>query len=880
MRTALRFTLGSAFTFLALGCAFAHGAPAPPNYQGLWWNSPPGSEPGWGLQVAHQGDRLLATWLAYGPAGEAKWLELDARRIAEGTYHGRLVETRGPPAGLVPYDPLLFTRYDVGEGTLSFRDGAEGTFRYRFSATGLEATKAITRQAFGALPTCAYAAQPGFANATNYTDRWQFAGGGEDAWGVHLAHQGDVVFATWFTHDAHRLPAWYFAVAPRIATGVYGGMLLRASGPPAGAGPYDPARVSTTPVGTATLTFAHGNAATFAWTLEGLSRTRPLSRALLAPPAGTHCRTEVADAIAGTVIDPFPARVIVCADADGNGRCGPGETQALTDDDGRYVLPMAAPFDGPLAAEVIAGQARAAGASGALAGRTHRLASPGREYSVHLSPFTTLVRLAGDRDLRLAEERVRDELGVPARFALRLGAPAAEGSHAQALVRTLATALQEADGLDYADPGTLPRVVAAFPPVLTELPQLRIETKNAAPVVSKDDYVDATFTISYPGAWRAPAVLAGKIRGRGNTTWIMEKKPYKVQFANDAAYAGLDDVLGLRKNRNWALLADYLDRTLMRNKLAFTLGNSALFADGLKWTPSGQHLEAWLNGDYVGVYLLAEDIRIDPARLDIRKMSAKPEAGECEGGYIVEVDVPLDCPNDGTVNLQLETPVDVHICIDTPDEDAITPRQLAWIKSHLVEVEGEIYAGRTGKINPASFADWYLVNELFRNQDATFYSSDFMWKDAGSAANPADRLLNMGPLWDFDITAGNTDQYEGWKPEGCWVNQSRDERANWYTALFDNGDFLELTLARWKDRRASLATRIDTSLSALDRRLAAPRERNLERWPLLRGRLPMDRQEITTAAGHVAYLRGFLAQRMAWLDRAFESPAAFAAMCR
>ena len=188
----------------------------------------------------------------------------------------------------------------------------------------------------------------------------------------------------------------------------------------------------------------------------------------------------------------------------------------------------------------------------------------------------------------------------------------------------------------------------------------------------------------------------GRIRGTGQSTWGQPKNPYKVQFSNDASYAAIADVLGMKKQRNWALLADYFDRSLIRNKLALSLGSSSVFTDGLKWTPSGQHVEVWLNGDYVGVYLLTEDIRIDPARLDLKRMSSNPAANEVDGGYIVEVDVRLDCYKGEDLDLQLVTPHGVPFCIDTPDEEAITPNQLAWIKNLLVGVETGPVPARTG----------------------------------------------------------------------------------------------------------------------------------------------------------------------------------------
>jgi hypothetical protein len=510
------------------------------------------------------------------------------------------------------------------------------------------------------------------------------------------------------------------------------------------------------------------------------------------------------------------------------------------------------------------------------------MASPAREYSVNITPFTTLVKLAGESNLRLAEEIVRNELGLPPRFQINLDAAPAAGSLAQSVAKSVVAALKATDAtLDHLSSNALATVVAAFPPALKELPQLRITTRDGVPIVSKEVYVDATFTLTNPAASVPQADLNGKIRGRGNTTWLEPKKPYKIQFTNDASYARVPDFLGMKKNRNWALLADYLDRSLMRNKLAFSLANSSLFADGLKWTSSGQHVEVTLNGEYVGVYLLTEDIRIDPARLNIRKMSSSAAAGDLDGGYIVEVDVPLDCYNDGVLNLQHHTPQGAHICIDTPDEEAITPAQLGYIKSLLDAAEWDIYVFRDlARINPVSFADWYLLNELFRNQDAVFYSSDFMWKDTAAAAVPADRVLNMGPIWDFDISAGNVNHYENWRTEGCWVSHRLGSMPNWFSRLFDNPDFLNLTLARWKDKRPALEKFINASIATFSRRLDEPQRRNFTRWQILDSLMWIDAYFNPTYGAQVNFLKWFLNERMAWLDKAYASPEAFAELCK
>jgi hypothetical protein len=220
----------------------------------------------------------------------------------------------------------------------------------------------------------------------------------------------------------------------------------------------------------------------------------------------------------------------------------------------------------------------------------------------------------------------------------------------------------------------------------------------------------------------------------------------------------------------------------------------------------------------------------------------------------------------------------VPICIDTPDESAITQNQLAFIKNFLVQVEQDLYGpNRLERINPASFADWYLVQELFRNNDALFVSSDFMWKDSEAAPNSSDRLLNMGPLWDFDRGAGNVSDNDNWKIEGCWV--SKPYLPNWISRLLENPEFLALTISRWKQKRPALEKFVDASIDTYARRLEAAQQRNFERWPIFG--VPLTNYYVfSNHAEEVAFVKRFLSERMAWLDKAYESPAAFDALCR
>jgi hypothetical protein len=125
--------------------------------------------------------------------------------------------------------------------------------------------------------------------ATNYQDLWwRSPAGSESGWGLNIAHQGDTLFVTWFTYDVDGSPMWLSATAQKSAPKTYGGALYRTSGPAFSANPWSPAGVTITQVGSVTLAFADGNSAAFAYTVNGISQTKPITRQVFRPP-GTVC---------------------------------------------------------------------------------------------------------------------------------------------------------------------------------------------------------------------------------------------------------------------------------------------------------------------------------------------------------------------------------------------------------------------------------------------------------------------------------------------------------------------------------------------------------------------------------------------------------------
>jgi hypothetical protein len=176
----------------------------------------------------------------------------------------------------------------VGTGTLVFKDANTGTFQY--TVNGTTQTKDITRQVFGPLPTCTFGLLPDLSKATNYQDLWWAApSGSESGWGVNLTHQGTIIFATWFTYGADGKPMWVSVTAPQTAAATYAGKLYRTTGPPFNASPFDPAKVTAQEVGTATFTFTDGNNATFAYTLDGVTQSKAITRQVFVDP-GTVCQ--------------------------------------------------------------------------------------------------------------------------------------------------------------------------------------------------------------------------------------------------------------------------------------------------------------------------------------------------------------------------------------------------------------------------------------------------------------------------------------------------------------------------------------------------------------------------------------------------------------
>ncbi len=278
-------------------CLFAFAASmaaaqSPTNYEGLWWASPAASESGWGINFAHQADTIFASWFTYDTNGKGMWLVMTAPKSANATYSGTLYATRGPAFNSVPFNPASVSANSVGSATLTFSDANTGTFDY--TVNGIHQAKTITREVFGTMPTCGFAALADITKATNYQDLWWAApAGSESGWGINLTHQGNTIFASWFTYDVDGSPLWLVVTAGQTAAATFSGTLYRTTGPAFNAVPFNPSNVNATAVGTATFTFANGNSGSFNYSITGVgpttvTQTKQIVREIFSVP-GTAC---------------------------------------------------------------------------------------------------------------------------------------------------------------------------------------------------------------------------------------------------------------------------------------------------------------------------------------------------------------------------------------------------------------------------------------------------------------------------------------------------------------------------------------------------------------------------------------------------------------
>jgi hypothetical protein len=262
--------------------------PEPTNGQGIWWVAD-GAESGWGINITHQGDKLFATWFTYDDQGRPAWFVMsDGARSGRYSYSGALYVTTGPWFAAPAFDPASVARTQVG--TMQFDVFNVDHAQMTAVVNGRTVNKLLVRQQFASpLPRCGPDVSPGAS--PNYTALWWAApAGSESGWGLNLVHQGDVIFATWFTYDSGGRGTWFVGSSlARSGSMTFTGTMFTTAGPPYSAAPWDASRVSRMPSGNATLTFTDQANGTFDFSLGGVNVSKRITRQVFASPQAV-CR--------------------------------------------------------------------------------------------------------------------------------------------------------------------------------------------------------------------------------------------------------------------------------------------------------------------------------------------------------------------------------------------------------------------------------------------------------------------------------------------------------------------------------------------------------------------------------------------------------------
>lgn len=260
-----------------------------------------------------------------------------------------------------------------------------------------------------------------------------------------------------------------------------------------------------------------------------------------------------------------------------------------------------------------------------------------------------------------------------------------------------------------------------------QIAQLNIVTNGRVPVSSKTNYVEANFTLEGNGFYK-DFQGSGEIKGRGNSTWQMPKKPYKIKLKDKTALGGMVP------EKDWVLLANYLDIPFVLNAIAFKIADQL----NMPFTNHAVPVEVTLNNNYIGLYTLTEQIEVKAGRVSIG--------------------------NDGHL-LQLDTYYDeewkfrssaYRLPVMVMDPAITNSSQLSEIQSEFNKMENLIASplfpdnNYTDFFEIDAFASYFIVCLLTDNGEMMHPKSTFIHKQKTGK-------YTMGPVWDFDWAYG----YEG-----------------------------------------------------------------------------------------------------------------------
>lgn len=439
----------------------------------------------------------------------------------------------------------------------------------------------------------------------------------------------------------------------------------------------------------------------------------------------------------------------------------------------------------------------------------------------------------------------------------------------------------------------------AYVPTTINLPIVNINT-NGVPIVSKTTDVTGTIAITSPDG--QTSYLPNSDDGdntatfhvHGNTTALMPKLPYKVKLNTSLDLLG---TMGLScpyvtskgkpvcdKSKSYVLLANYDDKTLLRDWAASALANAIPLGNGylsspknspspsgtstlMPWAPHSLFVELYVNGVYEGNYQLIEEVKVDSHRINITELSETDVNDDITGGYLMEID------HRGDAATVIFTPQGLPIDIQDPDfsPDPAVPQQTTYITDYMSAAENALFSstftdpttGWRAYFDEASAVNFYIVNDLMGNVDGgDFGSSDYLYK---AIDNP---LIYMGPIWDFDISSGNANYAPIANPTVPWMQTA----APWYVQWFKDPQFKADVVTQWNAlKNNGVFTSWLASIWNESATLQQSQQNNFGRWPMQGIEVWPNTEAVGSYNGEVQFLTTWLQLRMAYLDSQFNN---------
>jgi len=355
-----------------------------------------------------------------------------------------------------------------------------------------------------------------------------------------------------------------------------------------------------------------------------------------------------------------------------------------------------------------------------------------------------------------------------------------------------------------------------------------------------------------------------QIRGRGNSTWVRgrEKRSLRIRFAEARALFG-----GEYAHRDWILLANLFDPSLLRNHSALYLAN---LLENQDFTPSAQMIHLYINGEYMGLYEITDERDPAPGRGPLN-FDPDPTISE----FLFELDGHL-------IGWRADEFVEDIDFFTAGIDDAMRayairfPRQSDWdghleyLRDHIRYVDDIIYSrdfdAIAQVIDIPSFVDFYLVQEFTKNIDVGTFSVFMSLRGQGD-----ERRIHFGPAWDFDRSSGNTLYWT------AYTHIHAGLRNNWFRQLMSTPEIFEITQARWEEIKDDHIRQMIDHIAFIAEENEASFLRNFERHDHILGGnppffalLPQETREIDTFEGQVEYLLEWFEGRVFWLTIFFE----------